>query len=197
MVAAITDTFSCFSSLCLSIWLPFLSYASFTYLIIAKNWLNLLYWYPWLLWPSSLYYSFLSLVSRDSIWFWSAEVGPLMNKSLESSVEAITHFLRVFVTIVAIPFVDLNIPGIYLYTFLTKYLLMRWAGKGISTVDSKCHKKYQKSEILLGKLYFCLSKSVMLYNFHFFFSVWNIRQNTSGKNHGNTPFRPNLWPQIW
>ena len=91
-----------------------------------------------------------------------------MNKSLESSVEAITHFLRVFVTIVAIPFVDLNIPGMYLYTYLTKYLLMRWAGKGISTVDSKCHKKYQKSEILLGKLYFCLSKSVLLYDFHFF-----------------------------
>ena len=44
-----------------------------------------------------------------------------MNKSLESSVEAITHFLRVFVTIVAIPFVDLNIPGIYFrYTFSVK-----------------------------------------------------------------------------
>ena len=141
LVAAITDTFSCFSSRCQSTWLPFLSYASFTYLIIAKTWLNLLYWSPWSLWPSLLCYSFLSLVSRDSIWFWSVEAEPLMNKSLENSVEAITHFLRVFVTIVAIPFVDPNIPGMYLLTcvlILTKYLLMRWTGKGI-TVDSKCY----------------------------------------------------------
>ena len=76
--------------------------------------------------------------------------------------------------------------------YLTKSLLMRWAGKGI-TVDSKCHKKYQKKWNIIGEVIFL--PQTMLYNFHFF-SVWNIRQNTSGKNHGNTPFRPNLWPQM-
>ena len=111
-VAETIATFSCFSSRCQSTWPPYLFYASFMCFTTEIIWRSPPYWFPSLSWASypyslSLFSDWLVFISS-----WSAGAERQMNKLLENSGAVTTHFPKTAVTIVAIPSVDLNIPGI-------------------------------------------------------------------------------------